>query len=151
MKPTETPRPDGAFRHEIRVSWGDCDPARIVYTGRLPAMSLEGINAWWETHLGDGWYQMEIDRNMGTPFVHMSLDFKSPVTPRHRLILHVWPERLGRTSIDFRVDGEQDGVLCFSGAFTCVFTVADTFRKAPPPDAIRSLVERHLPQRPGTG
>ena len=148
MKPTETPRPEGAFRHEMRVSWGDCDPARIVYTGKLPAFALEGINAWWEAHLGVDWYRMELDRNVGTPFVHLSLDFCAPVTPRHRLILHVWPHRLGTTSIDFRVDGEQDETLCFSGFFTSVFIVADAFRKSPPPVEIRDLVAQHLPQGP---
>jgi len=141
-----TARPDTAFRHEIRVTWGDCDPARIAYTGRLPWFALDAINAWWEERLGgDGWFQMEIDRNMGTPFVHMSLDFHAPVTPRHRLICHVWPVRLGETSIEFRVEAEQDGTLCFSGNFVSVFTKADAFKKQPPPDIIRKLVEEFLP------
>ena len=34
------------FVHEIRVGWGDCDPAKIAYTGRLPAFALEAIDAW---------------------------------------------------------------------------------------------------------
>ena len=40
-KPTEMdPRPIGAICHKINVTWGDCDPARIVYTGRLPWFAL---------------------------------------------------------------------------------------------------------------
>lgn len=132
------------FEHEIRVTWGDCDPARIAYTGRLPMFALDAINAWWEHHLGDGWYQMEIDRNVGTPFVHMALDFRSPVTPRHRLICRVWPTRLGETSIGFRVEASQGGKPSFSGDFVCVFIIADQFRKSPPPKDIRELVEAHL-------
>lgn len=131
-----------AFAHEIRVSWGDCDPARIAYTGRLPAFALEAINAWWEAHLdGDGWYQLELDRNTGTPFVHLSMDFTAPVTPRHRLLCEVWPSALGRSSITFRVIGRQDGTDCFSGRFVCVFTVADRFVSQPAPADIRSVVE----------
>ncbi|MGH1368423.1 MAG: acyl-CoA thioesterase [Maritimibacter sp.] len=130
-----------AFTHEIRVTWGDCDPAKIVYTARIPWFALDAINGWWEHHLGgDGWFQMEIDRNIGTPFVHMSLDFRSPITPRHRLICEVWPQKLGETSITFRVVGRQGGTLCFEGTFVCVFTVADRFEaQAAPPD-IRALV-----------
>ena len=30
-----------------RVGWGDCDPARIAFTGRLAAFALEAIDAWW--------------------------------------------------------------------------------------------------------
>ena len=130
------------FLHEIRVTWGDCDPAKIAYTARLPWFALDAINAWWEAHLGgDGWFQMELDRNLGTPFVHMSLDFRAPVTPRHRLICEVWPHRLGNASITFRVDGRQAGLLCFEGTFTSVFTIADQFKSQPAPPDIRKMIE----------
>ena len=42
---------DAAFTHEIRVGWGDCDPARIAYTGHIPGWALQAIDAWWEAHL----------------------------------------------------------------------------------------------------
>ena len=75
------------YFHEIRVTWAHCDPAGIVYTGQIPNFALDAINGWWEHHLGGGWYQMELDRGVGTPFVHMSLDFEVPITPRHRLLV----------------------------------------------------------------
>ncbi|MCG6901180.1 MAG: acyl-CoA thioesterase [Rhodobacter sp.] len=139
-------RPDTAMVHEIRVTWGDCDPARIAYTGRLPWFALDAINAWWVVNLGgDGFYQLELDRNVGTPFVRLEMDFRAPVTPRHMLCCHVWPSRLGETSITFRVDGVQDDRTCFQGRFTCVFITADQFRKQAPPADIRAMVEPHIP------
>lgn len=133
-----------AFEHEIRVSWGDCDPARIVYTPRLPWFALDAVNAWWEHHAGGGWYQMELDRKIGMPFVHMSMNFKAPVTPRHRLICRVWPNRLGETSVGFRVECRQDGVLCFEGDFVSAFVDPVRFKTAPPPADIRKIVAAHL-------
>lgn len=139
-------RPGTEMVHDIRVTWGDCDPAKIAYTGRLPWFALDAINAWWESKLGgDGWFQMELDRNVGTPFVRIEMDFKAPVTPRHPLRCHVWPVRLGDTSITFRVDGLQDGTTCFSGRFVSVFTVADQFKKNPPPQEIREIVQNNIP------
>ncbi|WP_415401535.1 acyl-CoA thioesterase [Tateyamaria sp. SN3-11] len=133
------------FVHEIRVTWGDCDPARIAYTARLPWFALDAINAWWEAHLGgDGWYQLELDRNIGTPFVHLSMDFRSPVTPRHRLMCEVWPSRLGDKSVTFTVLGRQDGVLCFEGTFTCVFIIADQFTSQRAPPELRQIIEPHI-------
>ncbi|APX12692.1 acyl-CoA thioesterase [Tateyamaria omphalii] len=133
------------FTHEIRVTWGDCDPAKIAYTARLPWFALDAINAWWEAHLGgDSWYQLELDHNIGTPFVHMSMDFRAPVTPRHRLICDVWPSRLGETSVTFRVDGRQDTVLRFEGTFTCVFVIADRFESQPAPPALRDVLIPHI-------
>ena len=140
------PRPPSAHIHAIRVTWGDCDPARIAYTGRLPWFALDAINGWWERHLGgDGWFQMELDRNVGTPFVRLEMDFVKPVTPRHRLICHVWPVKLGETSITFRVDGVQDGAVCFATRTVSVFIAADKFTKRTPPEDIRAVVAAHLP------
>jgi 4-hydroxybenzoyl-CoA thioesterase len=148
-EPSEDWRPEGihdrAYRHEIRVTWGDCDPAKIVYSARIPWFALDAINGWWEERLGENWFEMELDRGMGTPFVNMMLDFRHPITPRHRLICHVWPCRLGTTSISFRVDGSQNGVLCFEGRFTSVFTEARSFTKMQPHPDVRALVLAHLP------
>ncbi|MBL4646782.1 MAG: acyl-CoA thioesterase [Rhizobiales bacterium] len=139
-------RPGTEYVHEIRVTWGDCDPARIAYTGRLPWFALDAINAWWEEHNGgDGWFQLEVDHNIGTPFVRLEMDFKHPVTPRHRLQCHVWPTRLGETSIEFRVDGVQDGKTCFSTRTISVFITAKEFQKSPPPQNIRDILQRHIP------
>lgn len=130
------------FIHPVNVTWGDCDPARIAYTARLPYFSLDAINAWWEAHFdGDGWFQMEIDRNVGTPFVRMELDFRSPVTPRHMLMCETYPTRLGDKSITFAVKGCQNEVLCFEGNFTCVFTIADQFKSQRAPDYMRHVIE----------
>ncbi len=142
------PRPPSAHEHKINVTWGDCDPAKIVYTARLPWFALDAINGWSEAHLdGDSWFQMELDRNVGTPFVRLEMDFHHPVTPRLALICHVWPEKLGETSITFRVDGMQDGKHCFSSRSVNVFTTADAFRKRMPPEELRNIVEKALPDR----
>lgn len=137
-------QPGPPFEHPIRVTWGDCDPAKIVYTARLPWFALDAINAWWEHHGGAGWFQMELDQNIGTPFVNMQMNFRAPVTPRHPLLCAVWPNRLGETSVGFRVEGRQDGQLCFDGEFVCVFTVADQFKKTAPPQRLRDIVAAHL-------
>lgn len=137
----------GAFTHEIRVGWGHCDPAQIAYTGHIPGFALEAIDSWWQAHLdGDGWFEINLDRNVGTPFVHVSLDFSSPITPRHRLICEVAPMRLGTKSIEFRVIGRQNGKVCFTGRFVSVFVISDQHGVSiPAPEDIRAMVEPLLP------
>lgn len=132
------------FTHPVRVTWADCDPALIAYTARLPYFALDAIDAWWSAHHGAGWYEMNMDENIGTPFVHLSMDFTSPVTPRHTLMCDVWPNKLGETSVGFHVTARQDGKLCFEGNFVCVFVRADKFVKTAPPPSLRDLVEAHL-------
>lgn len=128
------------FHHEIRVGWADCDPANIAYTGKIPEFALEAIDVWWEHHLGHGWYQINRDLGYGTPFVHLSVDFRSPITPDHRLICVVSPNKLGTTSIGFNVLGYQNNELCFEGNFVCVFVKAPGLQKIPVPKQVETII-----------
>ena len=130
-------RPPTPFRHSIRVSWADCDPAQIAYTGRIPYFALDAIDSWWEAHFDQDWFRMNLDRNTGTPFVHLSMDFRHPVTPRHRLECDVRLIRVGNSSVRFSVNGFQDGKLCFEGEFVEVFVDHSTNTKIPVPDDMR--------------
>lgn len=128
----------GTFTHVIRVGWADCDPAEIAYTGRIPNFALEAIDCWWEAHTGLDWFRMNLDRNTGTPFVHLSLDFRRPVTPRHRLLCEVRLIHVGTSSVRFTVAGKQDGELCFEGEFVEVFVDHSTNTKISIPEDILS-------------
>ncbi|NOX41398.1 MAG: acyl-CoA thioesterase [Alphaproteobacteria bacterium] len=133
-KPTDAPVNSPVFSHEIRVTWGDCDPAQIAYTGRIPYWALESIDAWWEHSAGLDWYALNVDRAIGTPFVHMTLDFSAPITPRHTLRCQVALLKLGVRSIRHSVTGFQDATQCFKGEFVSVFVDTKTFTSRRPPD-----------------
>jgi 4-hydroxybenzoyl-CoA thioesterase len=134
------------FVHRIRVRWGDCDPAAIAYTPRIPAWALEAIEAWWEHHAGIDWYHINIDRDLGTPFVRMSLDFRSPVTPRHILECEVVLTRLGSCAVTHRVCGRQNGVLCFDGEFVAVFVHSKMMVPRTPPEDILAAIRPMAPE-----
>ncbi len=132
------------FVHSIRVCWADCDPADIAYTGRIPYFALEAIDVWWQKYTGFDWYQLNIDRNIGTPFVHMSLDFRSPVTPQHRLECEVSLINIGNSSIRHSVRGLQGGVLCFEGQFVSAFVEAKTMKSRRPPADLVTAISSQL-------
>jgi len=130
------------FVHRIRVRWSDCDPAAIAYTGRIPAWALEAIEAWWEHHTGLDWYRINLDRKIGTPFVHMAMDFRSPVTPRHPLECEVTLKKLGNHSIAHAVRAFQGGVLCFEGEFVAAFVDDGAMKPRTLPDDLRTAIAR---------
>jgi acyl-CoA thioesterase FadM len=137
------PRPEPGpndFVHRIRVGWADCDPALIVYTGKIPCFALEAIDRWWEHHIGQDWFRLNFDQNIGTPFVHVSIDFRAPVTPRFPLDCGVSLAKLGESSITFIVRGMQNDVRCFEGKFICVFIEAKSFKRISVPSEIRRLI-----------
>ena len=136
------------FSHDITVRWSDCDPARIAYTGRIPYFALEAIDAWWLQTIGADWFRQNVDHGIGTPFVHLSMDFRHPITPRHVLTCTVKLLRLGESSIRFSVTGYQDSRLCFEGEFVEVFVDASSMTKRGIPEQFRGRLSDQLRQQP---
>ncbi|AZN70971.1 acyl-CoA thioesterase [Georhizobium profundi] len=143
----EAGEPSDLFVHAITVQWADCDPARIAYTGQIPKFALSAIDAWWAERVGIDWFALNVDHRMGTPFVHLDMDFRSPITPRHPLFCTVMLSKLGTTSLTFRVVGRQDGTVRFEGNFVCVAVSADDFRPGYPSAEIRTRLESLLSER----
>ena len=134
-------KPIEEFVHSIRIRWVDCDPALITFTGRVPYFALESIEAWWEHYVGVNWFVLNLDRDIGAPFVHMSFDFCSPITPRHALECQVKLLKIGTSSLRFSVHGSQNGVLCFKGEFVSVVVVSKTMQPQSPPAEILEAIE----------
>lgn len=116
-KPTEGPA--APYVHRRIINWSDTDAAQIVYTVRFLDYVMEAIEGWWRAVIGTSWYDMNMDRNIGTPVVSVNFDFKAPLTPKHVLELTVLVERAGRASITFNVYGDRDdGVRSFVARLT---------------------------------
>lgn len=135
---------DTMFSYERTVHWSDCDPANMVFTGKIPYFALDAIDSWWEEKVGDDWFRLNVDRNIGLPFVHISVDFKKPVTTRAKLICTVELIKLGSSSVRFHVVGKQNDELCFEGQFVEVFVQANTHTKISIPEPYKSLLVNEL-------
>ncbi len=131
--------------HHRRIAWWDTDAARIAYTVRFPQFCMEAIEAWFIDRLGTDWYALN-ESGRGTPFVHLSIDFRSPLTPRDALATTVALARAGGSSLEFRVTGRaSEEQLVFDGRFVCVFVATDGgagHKPIPVPDEFRAAVDR---------
>lgn len=134
------------FVHRRQVRWGESDPARIVYTARFLDFCMDAIEAFYQDRLGAGFYELNVDHGIGTPFVHVELDFRSPLTPRDELAVEVRLARLGGSSLNFAVAGRVGERLAFEaklvsawvdgqGAQIRPIRIPDSFRAKLEPDA----------------
>ena len=119
------------------MSWGDCDSAQIVYTGTIPGFGLRAIEAWLEACVGYGFYTMNLDLGVGTPFVRLACEFVSPITPRERLDMQLTVTRVGARALHTHVRGAQGERDCFHGDYVCVFVDAVAHKSIPIPDNMR--------------
>jgi YbgC/YbaW family acyl-CoA thioester hydrolase len=140
-RPTE----DGRFPfiHRRRVKWGESDPARIAYTARFLDFAMDAIEAFLQDRLGAGFYELNLDHGVGTPFVHVEIDFRSPLTPRDTLETEVRLARLGGGSLTFAVKGRVGERIAFEGKMVsaCVDVSGEKMRPVKVPDHFREKLE----------
>ena len=128
----------------VVVGWGDCDPAQIAYTARIPDWALKAIEDWYRYCLMSGWFEMNIKRGIGTPFVALSCEFHAPVRPDIALEMKTFVARLGNTSLSHLVEGFQRGIHCFSVAATAAFVDANTMKPTPIPNNMRRNILQYI-------
>ena len=140
-RPIDLPVP---FTYRREIFWGDTDTALIVYTGRFLDYALEAIEAWFRATLGTDWYAMNVDLGLGTPYVHVDIDFISPLTPRDVLEVRVHVASIGRSSLGFSVAGYANGErLSFRGNLVSAFVNIKTMAKIAIPDEYRGRIEAY--------
>jgi acyl-CoA thioesterase FadM len=133
------------FVHRRKISWSDTDSAQIVYTVRVLEFAMEAIEAWWQSTLGVSWYEMVVDRGTGGPWVHFDADIVAPLTPKFQIESRVFVERVGRTSLSFRVEGTRsDGVESFRAHLTTVFVEHTTNKPVRIPEDLRGPIEAYV-------
>ncbi|TAK48653.1 MAG: acyl-CoA thioesterase [Xanthobacteraceae bacterium] len=132
------------------VMWGDTDSAAIAYTGRFTYWTLEAIEMFLRERIGCDWYTINRERDLGTPFVNVSINFRAPVTPRESLLIEVVVSRVGASAVTCRLAGrgESSNVLCFDATATFVFAENATLAKIPiPADFVDRLRDEHAQAR----
>ena len=133
----------GGKPYSIRrvVSWGDCDPAGIIYTPRVFDYILEAVETWYVEVVGVSWKDLNWKMDLGVPMVRAECDFMRPPGPGVDLRIEVRVGRVGRSSITFLVDGRDgDGEPYFRATMVGVFIARPAFESTPIPDDFRERI-----------
>jgi 4-hydroxybenzoyl-CoA thioesterase len=134
----------GVFSIRRRVSWGDCDPAGILYTPRVFDYCTEAIERWYAGPMELDWPTMNRRDNMGSPTVHAECDYLVPMAPGLELDVRVLIEKLGTASITFRLEGvADDGTLHFRARYVGCITDFARNKAVPVPESLRRRIEAY--------
>lgn len=141
-----SPPPSGPYRHRYQIAFSDTDAARIAFTGRFSEWCLAAIESWMRDRLATDWFRLNVDDGIGTPFVHLSMDMASPLTPRDLLVVTVRVARAGRSSLEFHLEGRTDAEdrLAFAGRYVCVFIDTTSGKSIPIPERFRAAIGTEL-------
>jgi len=125
--------------------WSETDGAQIIYTARFVDYAMDAIEGWFRDVLKVDWFRMNTELDMGTPFVKIDMDIKSPLTPHHELTVCVLVERMGRSSLTFCVIGTRDdGQVSFESRFICSMVRKSTMRSISIPQDLRRIIDDYV-------
>jgi 4-hydroxybenzoyl-CoA thioesterase len=139
----------GRYRHLVQVSWGDCDPAGIMYFPRFFEKFHDTMEHWFHDALHHPYDALIMGRRLGLPAVHTEADFRVPCRFGERLVVELRVPKLGRSSIElayrvFAEVGEDEPRL--AGRTVCALMDLDPTRPTharavPWPEDLRASIE----------
>ena len=133
------------FEYRLVVAFGDTDPAGIVYTPRFSHFCMEAAEVWFREVADFDWYHITTVLGMGTPVVHMEMNFIAPLRGGDQLAVEIRVEKLGRSSIALAFSGSKGELreLVFTGKI--IFCCVEQGRGAiPVPPAQRQKIEAFM-------
>ena len=132
--------------YTVRVEFGDCDPAGIVFYPQYFVMFNGLVEDWVDEGLGIGFRKLVIERQTGLPTVRLEADFRAVSKMGDWVKLALSVERLGSRSITLnsRCTGRDDGELRMQMRQVLVCTSLQTHQAIELPADMREAIERRF-------
>jgi 4-hydroxybenzoyl-CoA thioesterase len=113
-------------RRNVRIVWGDCDPAGIVYYPRYFEMFDASTTALFERALGVTKFQfVKAYDSLGYPMVDTRARFLLPTRYGDDVVIETEVSEIKRSSFDIRHRLTKDGSLAVEGFETRVWVGRD--------------------------
>lgn len=126
-----------------RVIWGECDPARVVYTPRFGDY-LASAFGWFVRVVLDDLLQLEDGTSIGTPMKALALEFHRTLKVDDFFDMSVQVGDIRRRTFDVLITARSPaGDIHFTGRLSPILIKGSTFEPVELTDAIRSALERY--------
>ena len=129
-----------AFGATRRVRFSDCDPAGIVFFPQLLVMLNGFIEQWFDEGLRVPYAALVGARRTGLPTVRLEVDFTAVSRHGDELMLALYVERVGRSSLQLRTDFAAGDELRLRCRQVVVCTSLDTHRPQVWPEDVRAAL-----------
>lgn len=126
------------------IRFSHCDPAGIVYFVNFFDMIGGAVEDWFREAVGLPFQEMHLARRVGFPIVSTGCEFARPCHLGDTLTLELAIARLGRSSIEFGVEGRVGEERKFSARHKVAMVSLDTFRAMPIPQDMRDKMRPYL-------
>ncbi len=129
------------WRTDVKIRWGHCDAAGIVYTPHYFDLFNGVIEDWYPAALGLDYHAYMRDRRIGLGYAHASADFLMPGLMGDVMEVAVVLNRIGGASFAVTLHAMKDGAEAVRGRMVVVCTDLDAKKAVPIPDDLRVALE----------
>lgn len=133
--------PPNSWCKEVKIRFGYCDPAGIVFTPRFFDIFNAVVEDWFGEGLGIDYHDIIRRRRMGLGYASAASTFFRPCCMGERITVHVRLAALGRSSLTLHLHAMKDGAEALRGNFTIVMTDLEQHRPVVIPEDIRRAME----------
>lgn len=130
-----------SFDVELKVRFGDVDPAGIVYYPKIFDYIHEAFEELWDVHVGARYYRLLLEERIGFPLVHSEVDFSHPLHFGDRPLVRVTCRHLGHSSIELCYRFHVGQHLCLEARMTVVCVNLEGMQPIPVPEQYRAKFE----------
>jgi 4-hydroxybenzoyl-CoA thioesterase len=132
------------FSTRIKVRFGDCDPAGLVYYPVLFHYCHAAMEEFFAARGGMAYPRLLAERRIGFPTVNVRAEFFAPFVYGDEAVVEVWASAVGRTSVTFeyRLRRASDLALCAAATHVQVALNLDELRAVPVPEDLRRAFEQ---------
>ena len=125
-----------AFRHTIRVRFGECDPQNVVFNANWLGYFDVVMTELWRERVGD--YKDMLAAGTDMVVAEVTLRLLGPARFDDHIDFDVTITRLGNTAIGTHIDASVDGNPVATGDMRHVFVDPETKAKKEMPEHVRT-------------
>ena len=131
--------PPAPFRIARTVSWGDCDPALMIYTPRVFEYASEALEAFYRAIIGVTWFDLNWTMQMGAPTVRAECDYIRALKPDMDVTIEIRVTRLGTSSVTYVMTCRdvEKGEDYFRVTYVTAYIQRSDFKSTPIPANFR--------------
>jgi 4-hydroxybenzoyl-CoA thioesterase len=132
------------FSTHIKVRFGDCDPAGLVYYPVLLHYCHAAMEEFFAARCGTSYAALVAGRRLGFPTVNVRAEFFAPLVYGDEASVEVWVSRVGTSSatFEYRLRRAADGRECASATLVQVAMSLDERRAVTVPEDLRRAFEQ---------
>ena len=136
----------GRFEQTLRIRFGHCDPAGIVFYPQYLVLFNGLVEDWVDQALGISYAGLIGERRVGLPTVRLECDFRAVSRMGEDLVFGLAVERLGTRSLTLAVDVGHQGQARVTARIVLVSTDLATHRAMALPDDLHQAVAAFGPR-----